>query len=285
MNLRTIINNSDLCSNELSLIPVQEVRNFSLNFIKSSYQKDYSYPTESEKNIISNKLFVQYDGIYNNHMSNKFILWREYIDLFQNGINNFKCLHLELNHTFKMVLKTMMKNHCSKIVQGLKIRNKQLTRKVLERDELLKIMRVKLKKLEYQVSDKLVVLTNLKTSFDALSLQTSRAVLERIKCMNEKENLEKLNLTLQKKIDQYLFRNPNLHFNLGEEVHQDAESKKQLKKDDETESHQTICLSNYINQEKLDSTRHGSSECSNFSDDKTCGLTVNSTLQLNRRGM
>lgn len=259
------------------------------NFDESYCQTDFRFSVKSGPNHNPNEFIVQYDEIYSKHLSNKLYILREIDEIFQNGMYNFKCLHLNLNHTFSTVLKTMMKDHFSVLSQGLEFRNEELNRKLFSRDELLRRMRANLKKLQYQVSDKEKVLTNLKKSFNDLSLQTSRAVLERIKCMNDKENLEKINISLQNEIDQHMFENTNLHSKLSKLGLQTKKLQNNIMIHDRTNSSQA--KSNYTHQtdrsEYYVSTDNASSKCSKTSDDNSCyrGSSVISSLELDRRGM
>lgn len=99
----------------------------------------------------------------------------------------------------------------------------ELEKRLGDSESLLQLMRDNENEIKSQLLEKEKVIRALKRNVDEVTLQTSKAVLERTKFMNEREQFEQLSRELQDKCDNLAVEKSELHSKLAELAHNNAQ--------------------------------------------------------------
>lgn len=107
--------------------------------------------------------------------------------------------------------------------QDLNHENHKTINRLKETENLLHTLNVDVTGYKSQIYEKDKVIQNFKRNLDEAMLQISKAVLERTKYMNERDNLEKKNILIKTKYDQLLIESSDLHTKLAKLGHDNAQ--------------------------------------------------------------
>lgn len=99
----------------------------------------------------------------------------------------------------------------------------EMEKRLGDSEALLDLMRDNESEIKAQLIEKEKVIRGLKRNVDEVTLQTSKAVLERTKFMNERDQFEQLNRSLQEKCDSLAVERSELHSKLAELAHNNAQ--------------------------------------------------------------
>lgn len=144
----------------------------------------------------------------------------------------FELLRQQLNDKFNKDLAEEMRMHKEQMSHDWVSRVKyekqtqqyhELERRLGDSETLLQLMRDNETAIGAQIMEKEKNIRALKRNLDEITLQTSKAVLERTKFMNERDQFEKISRELQEKCDILALDKSELHSKLAKLAHNNAQ--------------------------------------------------------------
>lgn len=176
------------------------------------------------KQIMFNKeLAAKIDHLHKQHESHKMQHSEEIDQLLADKAKNLKCIRDEMVQQFNDEIKKRIDEQRIILLHELNYETEELKKCIEEKESQLCTLNESMERLQVQIFDKDKAIQSLKRSLDEATLQTSKAVLERTKYMNERDSLEKNSLALKEKYDQILAESSELHTKLAKLGHKNAQ--------------------------------------------------------------
>lgn len=176
------------------------------------------------KQIMFNKeLAAKIDHLHKQHESHKMQHSNEIDQLLAEKANDLKSIRDEIFQQFNDEIKKRIDEQRIILLHELNYETDELKKCIDEKESQLYTLNESIERLQVQIFDKDKTIHNLKRSLDEATLQTSKAVLERTKYMNERDSLEKNSVTLKEKYDQILAESSELHTKLAKLGHKNAQ--------------------------------------------------------------
>lgn len=176
------------------------------------------------KQIMFNKeMATKIDHLHKQHQSYKMQHSTQINRLLTEKAAHFEHIRDELSEQFDDEIKKRIDDQRIVLLHELSYETEELKKSIEDRETQLHTLNANMDRLQVQMSDKDKTIQNLKRSLDETTLQTSKAVLERTKYMNERDSLEKLNMAVKEKYDQILAESSELHTKLAKLGHKNAQ--------------------------------------------------------------
>lgn len=176
------------------------------------------------KQIMFNKeLAAKIDHLHKQHESHKIQHSEEIDQLLAEKATNLKFIRDEIFQQFNDEIKKRIDEQRIILLHELNYETEELKKCIDEKESQLCTLNEGMERLQLQIFDKDKIVQSLKRSLDEATLQTSKAVLERTKYMNERDSLEKNSMALKEKYDQILAESSELHTKLAKLGHKNAQ--------------------------------------------------------------
>lgn len=176
------------------------------------------------KQIMFNKeLAAQIKNLHKQHESHKVQHSKEIQQLLAEKATNLKSIRDEIFQQFNDEIKKRIDEQRIILLHELNYETDELKKCIDEKESQLYTLNENMERLHVQMCDKDKNIHSLKRSLDEATLQTSKAVLERTKYMNERDSLEKNSMAIKEKYDQILAESSELHTKLAKLGHKNAQ--------------------------------------------------------------
>lgn len=176
------------------------------------------------KQILFNKeLAMKINHLHKQHELYKMQHSKQLNQLLAEKAANLESIHDELFQQFNDEIKQRIDEQRIILLHELSYETEELKKCIDEKENQLCSLNENMDRLQVQMFEKDKVIHSLKRSLDETTLQTSKAVLERTKYMNERDSLEKNNMVLKDKYEQILAESSELHTKLAKLGHKNAQ--------------------------------------------------------------
>lgn len=176
------------------------------------------------KQIMFNKeLAMKIDYLHQQHESHQTQHSKQINQLLAEKATNLETVRNEIFQQFNDEIKKRIDEQRIILLHELNYETDELKKCIEEKECQLYTLNENMDRLQVQMFDKDKTMHSLKRSLDEATLQTSKAVLERTKYMNERDSLEKNNIALKDKYDQILAESSELHTKLAKLGHKNAQ--------------------------------------------------------------
>lgn len=176
------------------------------------------------KQIMFNKeLAAKIDHLHKQCEAHKVEHLQEINRLLAEKATTLTAMRDEIFHQFNDEIKKRIDEQRIILLHELNYETDELKKCIEEKEGQLYALNEGMERLQVQLFDKDKTIQNLKRSVDEATLQTSKAVLERTKYMNERDSIEKNSVALKQKYDQILAESSELHTKLAKLGHKNAQ--------------------------------------------------------------
>lgn len=185
-----------------------------------------------EQKTVNNDLAIELDKLKSEMHANDEAHVKQLNELIARETDKLNSIRQELNAKYEEDLKYQKNLHNEMVNRDMisrvhfeeqMQRCDELEKRLIDTENLLQIIRANENDLKVQIDDKEKLMRDLKRNVDDATLNHSRAVLERTKFMNERDQLEKLSHELQKRYDLMASERSELHTRLAKLSHENAQ--------------------------------------------------------------
>lgn len=176
------------------------------------------------KQIMFNKeLTSKLDRLHKQHESSKIQHSKQINQLLVERAAHLEHIRDDIFQQFDDEIKKRIDEQRIILLHELHYETEELKKCIEDKESQLYTLNANMDQLQVQMLDKDKTIHNLKRNLDEATLQTSKAVLERTKYMNERDSLEKTSIALKEKYDQILAESSELHTKLAKLGHKNAQ--------------------------------------------------------------